>query len=312
LPVKVPVFHIKELNGGMVIVKMGGQETKSLYIRDKDSINWVLRSVDKSFEKNMPALVKKTFMKRYYEDMVSASYPYGALIVAVLAKALKINAPDPVLFYIPDDTAFGQYRQFFANTVCMLERTDPGFEHSPTVQTDTVLKRMATSKRYRIDDSSYLKIRLLDMLVADWDRHKDQLKWGVKQYEGDTIYYPIPRDRDQAFYYSDGLSLKIIHLMGTKYMVGFKKSTSKLRYLNYKSWELDKALLKTLDEKDWRKIILDFQRTMSDAVLLAAVNALPLEARQKDAGMILAKLKARRDNLPNDAMKYYAFISNNN
>jgi hypothetical protein len=312
LPVKMPVFDIRKENAGMVIVKLGGTQTKSLYMRDKDSINWVLRSVDKSFEKSMPGLVKKTFLKRYYQDMVSASYPYGALIAASLAKALGINAPQPTLFYVPDDDAFGEYRLVFAHTVCMLEKSEPSFDNTPTENTDTVLKRIGETKRYRVDDTSYLKVRLLDMLIADWDRHKDQLKWGVMKYDGDTVYYPIPRDRDQAFYYSNGLSLKFMHLFGIKYMAGFTNSTSKVRQLNYKSWELDRTLLKNLDEKDWRRIILAFQQTMNDNVLLSAINELPVEVRQKDAQMIFEKLKARRNNLAKDAMKYYAFIAKKN
>ena len=308
LGIKMPIFDIKTVNGGMVIVKMGGQQTKSLYMRDKDSINWVLRSVDKSFDKAMPGFVKKTVIKKYYQDMVSASYPYGALIVAALAKALGIYAPDPRLFYIPDDEAFGKYRKVFAHTVCMLEKVEPGFDNTPTEITDTVLKRIQTSRQYRIDDTSYLKIRLLDMLVADWDRHKDQLRWGVRGYNTDTVYYPIPRDRDQAFYYSDGISIKVIHTFGTKYMAGFTGSTGKVRQLNYKSWDLDKILLKNLDEKDWQRIILAFQQMMSDDALLSAVNALPVEARQQDAEMIFKKLKSRRDKLPKDAIKYHAFL----
>ena len=312
LQVKMPVFDISRENGGMVIVKLGGRQTKSLYMHDKGGIQWVLRTVDKSFEKFIPRSLKHTFVEKDFQDMVSASYPYAALIVPTLAKALGLNAPDPKLFFVPNDTAFGEYRQAFANTVCTLEKSEPSLDNTPTESTDSVLKKITGTTNYRVDDSDYLKARLLDMLIGDWDRHKDQYKWGIFKYKAETVFYPIPRDRDQAFYHSNGLSLKFMRLFAVKYMTGFTTNTRKLRQLNYKAWDLDKTILGKLDEQQWRRIIHEFQQTMNDDVLLSAVYALPAEVNQKDAGMIFTKLKARRDHLAKDVMKYYAFVSKRN
>jgi hypothetical protein len=49
-----------------------------------------------------------------------------------------------------------------------------------------------------IDEAEYIKARLFDMLIGDWNRNEDQWRWG--EYKKKKIVYkPIPRDRDQAF-----------------------------------------------------------------------------------------------------------------
>ncbi len=60
----------------------------------------------------------------------------------------------------------------------------------------------------RWTQEAVLRARLLDMLIADWDRHFDQWRWATRDTGQGKLYIPIPRDRDQAFFYSDGLILK--------------------------------------------------------------------------------------------------------
>ena len=67
---------------------------------------------------------------------------------------------------------------------------------------------MVEDNDHRADQKAVLKARLLDMLIADWDRHFDQWKWGTRDTGKGRIYYPIPKDRDQALAYSDGFIVK--------------------------------------------------------------------------------------------------------
>jgi len=38
---------------------------------------------------------------------------------------------------------------------------------------------MKESNRHTVDQYQYLKSRLFDMLISDWDRHEDNWRWGV-------------------------------------------------------------------------------------------------------------------------------------
>ena len=310
LPVKMKIFFIDKEKGGLTITELGGgQQTKSLRMKDKDSIEWVLRTVDKDVEKAMPGFLAKTMAKKIVQDMVSGAHPYAPLTVAHLAKTLKLAAPDPQLFYVPEDPSFGEYKMMFKDQVCMLERADPTFDNSDSKSTETLYENLLEEQDNRVEDKMLLQARLLDMLIADWDRHQDQWKWGENKKGKGTLYYPIPRDRDQAFFLAKGLLVKIVRPFAMKHLVGFTDTDKKLKNLNFKSWSFDRTLLNQLDEEDWKTGIRDFQAALSDDVLKEAISKMPPEVVAKDGQEIFEKLKKRRDELMEYGMKYYEFLS---
>lgn len=302
-PVKMPVF---KLDTTKAIVELGGgQQTKSLKFKDKDSVEWVLRTVDKDVEKALPSFFRNTFVERIVQDMVSGAHPYAALAVAELARMLSLAAPYPTIYYVADDPGLGPYRSLFAHSVCMLERSEPTYDNSNAIDTEDMVEELIQAGYRSINDTQLLKARLLDMLVGDWDRHHDQWKWGKESQE----YYPVPRDRDQAFFFSNGLLVSIARLFSMKHLVGFRPENRKIRHLNRKSWKFDRQLLGDLEENDWLRIISEFRETINDKALRQAVNRLPPEIREKDGQRILNTLTKRRNALGEDAMKYYYWLS---
>jgi hypothetical protein len=154
-----------------------------------------------------------------------------------------------------------------------------------------------------------LKARLLDMLVADWDRHADQWRWGSYKFRGDNYYYAIPRDRDQAFFQTNGTLPGFIRIFGAKHINNFRKESTRLKNLNFKSWGFDKTFLNELDAAAWQKIILQFQASLSDSVIQGAVKNLPHEVYAIGGETLTRKLISRRNTLSGNVMKYYNFIS---
>ena len=53
---------------------------------------------------------------------------------------------------------------------------------------------------HRADQFAVLRARLLDIIIGDFDRNLDQWKWATSDTGKGKLYYPIPRDRDQAFF----------------------------------------------------------------------------------------------------------------
>ena len=78
------------------------------------------------------------------------------------------------------------------------------------IGTDEVILKLAKDEKYKIDEKSWIKARLFDMLIGDWDRHHDQWKFEEKKENGSVIYSPIPKDRDQAFTKYDGFITGIL------------------------------------------------------------------------------------------------------
>jgi len=305
-PVRMPVFNIQKTNGGFTIVELGGgQQTKSLKLKDKNGIEWSLRTVDKDVEKALQPHLRKTFVRRIVQDMVSASHPYASLTVSPMAKAANVVAPSPTLYFVPDDPALGEFQSIFANTVCTLEEREPTPDRSETENTEDVLEEIMEENNHLVMQEQVLRARLLDMLVADWDRHIDQWRWGRIDSGKTKHYYVIPRDRDFAYFNSGGLLTKIVSTISIPHMRGFTKESKGLKKLNSKTWFFDHNFLNELDAESWKRIITEFQQSISDSVIHDAITHIPPEVYAISGKEIESKLRSRRDGLLKNGIKYY-------
>jgi hypothetical protein len=309
-PVNMKVFNINKERGGLTAVGLGGgTQTKSLRLKDKKGKEWVLRSVDKIPTGALPPEFRGTISPDLVKDFNSASHPYAPLTIPELAKALDIVVPHPELFFVPDDPLLGFYRPYFANTVCMLEERDASFEASETKSTAKVFNHLVDENDHRADQFAVLRARLLDIVIGDFDRNMDQWKWATTDTGKGKLYFPIPRDRDQAFFYSDGLLLRRSSKKLLPFLVGFRKEIPQVNWFNYTARDFDRLFLTDLDEKEWEKTIADVQKHLSDSVIATAVKKLPKEIYPIDGKTIGDKLVNRRNALTKAGITYYRFIS---
>jgi hypothetical protein len=309
-PVRFKVFHINEEMPGYKVESLkGGKQSKSLHIRDKNGKTWVLRTVNKDVENVLPPNVRETFAQDIVSDILSASDPYGALGVPPLSEALGIAHASPRYFFVPDDPALGQYRAFFANSVCMLEEAAATVNDEKAISTQKMFNKLLDDNDHLVDQGKFLKARMLDFLIADFDRHFDQWKWGAIDTGKGKVYYPIPRDRDQAFFYSDGLLMKLATRTKLTYMQGFKYNMPKVKKMGYVARDLDRLYLNDLDANEWRRSLADLKRDLTDDVIATAASSFPPEISAMDSATFAAKLRSRRDLLPKKGMIYYRFLS---
>lgn len=332
-PVEMKVFKISEEKGGLSIISLGGgKQTQSLRLRDKNGKDWMLRTVDKLATRAIPKNLRGTFAEDIALELNSASYPYAPLIIPPLADALDLAAPHPKLFFVPDDPAFGVYRTTFANKVCMLEERNAVndslemklirrlFNQVPkeinlskeTDETKTTAKffdKMLEENDHRPIQEEVLKARLLDIVVGDFDRHLDQWRWGSVDTGKGKIYYPIPRDRDQAYFYSDGFLLKGLSRRALPFLKGFRHDIPKIDWLGYSAKDFDRLFLTDLDADEWKTIIAETGQKLTDSVIRKSINELPPEIARISGNTIAEKMISRRNLLSTEGMSYYHFIS---
>jgi hypothetical protein len=308
--VNMPVFHLDKVKGGLKITGLGGgKQTKSLKLEDSNGGEWTLRTIDKDPEKAIPENFRNTLGADIVQDLISASHPYSALVIPELAKANGTVVAQPEFFFVPDDPAFGFYRPIFANTVCMFESRNPTIDGSEAKSTGKLLEKMVADNDHRADQKAVLRARLLDMLVADWDRHFDQWRWGTKDTGRGRLYYPIPKDRDQALGYSDGLLVKFVSDNKLPFLKGFRNDIPTINWLNWSARDFDRIFLNQLSGDDWSAVIKQFQANLSDSVINRAVAEFPSEIYAIDGQTIIDKLKSRRNLMEKEGMRYYHFIS---
>ena len=213
--VEVPVLDIGKEKGGLDIIKLGGgNQTKSLRFEASDGKQYVLRLLEKDASKLIPSEYRSNFVKKVMQEGISGSHPYAAFVVPDLADAAGVYHTNPKLMFVPKDPRFGIYERDFGNKLALFEeraaneQSDaPYFGNAPDViNTPKMLKNLYKDNDNYVDQESVLKARLLDMLLSDWDRHDDQWRWAEFNHKGKgKTYKPIPRDRDQVFYISEGL-----------------------------------------------------------------------------------------------------------
>ncbi|MFT5749846.1 MAG: hypothetical protein ACI93S_001117 [Ancylomarina sp.] len=318
-PIKVHVFDIGKEKGGLKIIKRGGgQQTRSLRLVAKDGKEYVLRSVDKYTEKAVPTNLQKTFAAQIVQDGISDSYPYAALAVPKMAEAAGVYHTHPKIVYVPDDPRFGIYQEGFKNELFLFEERPSGdWSDSELfggtkkiISTHKLLKKRYKNSKMKVDEEAVLRARLFDIFLNDWDRHDDQWRWASFEQNGKTIVRPIPRDRDQVFFFSDGEIPKIMRRKWIlpKFQV-FDSITENVSGLGFNSRYFDRSFLSSQTKEDWIKMAHELSVKLSDKVIEAAILDLPSEVYPLSGEIIIAKLKGRRDNLPQMAEEFYSFLA---
>jgi len=309
-PVKLKVFDINTEHGGLKIEGLGGgNQTRSLHMKDTAGVKWSLRTLNKDPAKAIPANFRNTFAADIVQDMISAANPYGALPVPALAAALGLVHATPQYFVVPDDYSLGIYRNVFANTMCMLEEQDPTLDGSKGKSTFKMFNKLRDNDNHKVDQQLFLKARMLDFLIADYDRGHNQWKWGTIDTGKQKIYYPIPHDRDQSLFYSDGLVMKYATWRRLPFLKGFRYDIPRVQWLGYVARYIDRAYLNEIDANQWQQTLQEFKNELSDSVIHESVKKFPPEIASLDSSKVAAKLISRRDLLPDRSMVYYKFLS---
>lgn len=310
-PITVPVLNLSTEKGGLKPVKQGGgKQTRSLRVEDPQGRQYALRSVQKFItSKTLPADLQSEAAEDLVADGISASYPYAALSVPVLAEAAGVPYLKVKLVYIPDDPKLDTFRKDFANLLAYFEERLPE-EVEKGYDTDEVADKLKEDNDNSVDQKALLRARILDMFVMDFDRHEDQWEWAAVDKEKGKQYYPIPKDRDQAWYTNQGV---IPHIVQWPWLVpqleGFKAKARNINRWNFAARNLDRFFLNSLTADDWRQAVEEFIPKMTDAVIDKAMNQQPPEIRPISAYKIAATLKERRKHLLEEVMQYYHFLA---
>lgn len=310
-PLNFPVLDIHKEKGGLRITQRGGgMQTRSLRMEDAQGVEWALRSLKKDPRNALPEEFRETFAKDVVQDQISSSNPYAPPVVASLAEAAGIPHSNPAFVYLPKDTSLGIYEGSFGGDVYLLEEREP--VKDKTYNTEKTLGQLHGDNDNKVDQEKVLHARLLDMLVGDWDRHDDQWRWGVVKDKEDKskTFYPIPRDRDQAFFVSQGV---LPWIASRKWALpkfqGFKDHFRDINGFNFNARYFDRSFMNQLSEQQWQDHVHQLHGQMTDSVLLAAVRLFPDTVRAMVGDETFNKMKARREVLEPAAMKYYRFLA---
>ena len=319
IPVEVPVFDFQNDQGELEIVKKGGGgQTKSLRLENKDEQQWVLRSIEKDPSKVIPEVVKMQLAVDVAQDQMSAYLPWAALSVPRLADAVGIYHTNPQIVYLTKDPRLGSYKDDVWEGLYLFEERPNGdrrdvesFGRSrDIIGTPDMFDEILDDHDNQVDQEHFLKCRLFDVYINDWDRHEDQWRWAGFKDGDEYIYRAVPRDRDQTFFLNEGFFPWISsRKFALRMNQGFKYEIKDMGGLIMQGKWLDRRFLSGLSKEEWIKAAGQMQAGLTDEVITAAVYDMPQQIAEVKGNTTIAKLQARRDQLPAFAEAYYSIIS---
>ncbi|MEO6327453.1 MAG: hypothetical protein ABIO55_00900, partial [Ginsengibacter sp.] len=318
-PIAFPIFMLDTAYGGLTPYKEGGgHQSKSLHLQTKEGKQYVMRSVDKTLKVIIPKIFHNTFIEHIADDEISMSHPYASLTVPLMADAAKIYHTNPRYVFIPRQPALDSFNQKYGNELYLLEERPDGDwstaahlgNFSEFVSSEKVRKIIAEDNRVEIDQPAFVKARLFDMFLGDWDRHEDQWKWAPVKGNDRIVYVPVPVDRDQPYSKFDGLLLKsAISAAGAKYLQSFDYDIPYPEGFSYERRNIDRYFTNRMTADEWQHLATELRQQLTDNVIEKSIQQVPPEIFSISGNEIIAKLKSRREHLEEYATKYYMFIA---
>jgi hypothetical protein len=323
--IEAPLVLLDTLYGGLTPVKKGGgNQSNSIRLEDKNGKQYVMRALKKSATRFLQSVafqnehVTEKFNDTYTEDLLldfyTSAHPYTPFVVDNLSKPIGVYHTNPKLFYIPKQNRLGEYNEEFGNALYMIEeRAASGHgglksfgKSNKVISTDDLLKNLRKNKDYVVDEKAYIRARLFDLLIGDWDRHADQWRWAEFKIENKTIYRPIPRDRDQAFSNYDGLILTTITRLipSVRLMQTFDKEIRSIKWFSDEPYPLDLAFIQSNNNKDWLNQASFIQEHLTNEIIDKAFADIPDGVNDETIEKIKKLLIHRKTQLQVTAQTY--------
>jgi hypothetical protein len=313
--VSVEVLNLQTFAGGLKpLFRVGGQETKGLAMKGKDGRDYTFRAIVKDPTSILPEELRDTWARNIVQDQMAAQQPASPFVVDELMAAAGLLRTEQRLMVMPDDPALGEFRKDFAGLVGQVYEfpgavsdKNPGFQGATEVlKHEPFYKRITASPDEQPDTRVFLRARLFDLMIGDWDRHRDQWRWA--KFPGNPLWEPIPDDRDQAFSRYDGLVLAlararvpILQTYGDRY--------PGMKGLTWNGWEQDRQFFAGVERSVFKEVAADLKARITDEVIERAVHRMPPEYFKIDGARLIHDLKGRRDLLPKAADAFYDHLA---
>lgn len=315
-PFQAPVLDLAGFAGGLTpVARTGGQQTRALRFRAADGREFFFRSLDKDPSTVLPPDLRGTVAGSVVQDQTKSALPTAPPVVARLLAAAGIPHSDPLVVALPDDALLGEFRPVFAGLLGTLEERVGGSGPAAhwggateIIDTDSLIARVDRSTDDRVDARSFLKARLFDILIGDWDRHRDQWRW---LRFGDSLprrWQPVPLDRDQAFAKYDGLLLSLARQVAPQ-LTNYGPDFPRMVGATWNGRDLDRRFLVGLDRPVWDSLVRSLRAALRDSVIREAVRALPPEHYTIIGVTLNDWLRVRRDLLSEAAGGYYRLLA---
>lgn len=313
-PIKVPVLDPISFAGGLKPVSKGSVKANSLYLYDYSGMAYRFRKLRKTKTRFLPDELYVFLVEDVIEELFSTTNPLAVRLASPLINAVDVIKTNAELCYLKDSPLLGEYRGEFSGEIGTIEFYPDNRESDVSIagadsifSTNELYRKLLKNVNYDVDDKEYLKARLLDIYLGDWDRHSEQWLWAEYDLGQERSFEPIALNRDQAFCRFDGLvpwtATKIVPevVSCTPYYYRIKKLTWSGRHL-------DRSFLNSITKRKWDSLTNYVYESISDSVIEYALSLFPSGVPEEDRNWQRNVIFSRRNKLKRAAEKYYNLL----
>lgn len=315
IPVEVPVVSLERFRGGVRTV----QEVpnyQALILKDSVDNLYLMKLLGGSTSFWQSAFFRDsynrkdfqgTYLNTFIGDAYTMIHPYTFLASEYMAGKAGLNTTRPKIYAVgenerPDTTAS---RWDWKNRLVMISDLPDLNADIQILSTEEMLEKVKASPRWQVNQAQYIRSRLFDMLIGDWNKVPENWAWEASAEGDGVLFNPIVIDRNHAFTKVDGLLYQqLLNTLGLSFIVNYEAEVKTLIRRNALGFPLDMALVGGCDESVWQKEATFLQQKLTDEVIEQAFSLLPPEIIKEDIGLLRDKLKRRRELLPEMARRY--------
>jgi len=317
-PVTVRTTSLDHLAGGLSI---GGQLPKlhALILKGDNKSQYLMKPLggsssfleSKFFE---DVYEREDFKNTYLNEFITEAYtiihPYIFIAADRLAKDAQLGDSDPYIAYLTQMNS--------SDTISdgsNLENKLVSISRIPDIDTegilnniDTLLDKLHKDNFAKVDQEKYIKARLFDMLIGDWNKIAENWYW-IPITDGDsTTYIPQSLDRSHAFSKVDGVFFKeLLNMLGVGFITNYESNLKNVKKFNKLSYPLDIAITQSCTASEWQVQAQKLKQLLTDDVIDEAFSRLPKEMQNEETNLIKTNLKLRKKNLDDIALEYYKY-----
>lgn len=319
VPIAVPSTTLDRFNGGVEVMDQA-EDFHGLLLKGKDDKLYLLKPlggstsfIESDFFQEMynKADFEDTYLDQFIGDAYTIINPYTFIAADHLAQAANLPSTNSRIYYLPahstNDTIAtgGKIEDRLVSIRDMLDVK----ARKNVIFTQQLLDSLKLSDRYQIDRDIYIRERLFDMLIGDWNKIPENWNWQARQ-EGDSIIFsPIVIDRNHAFTKVDGFLFKqMLSVLALGFITDYEGEFKHIKKLNSLGFALDMSLTHGSDDNVWLEQAKYLQNSITDAVIDDAFNHLPTGIESAETDTIKINLKRRRELLADVANQYYNIL----
>ncbi len=315
-PIQAPVLDLQNDKGGLTPVRKVGQaQTLGLAFKGGDGRAYTFRSLHKHPERMLPQMWRDRYPAHIVQDATSGTHPAAAVILPVLAEAAGVPDTHPRFVIMPDDPALGQFRKEFANEFGTFDEYplpagggNPGFMGATKILTTEKLWPLwMEGPETRIDSRAFLRARILDLWLDNFDRHGGQWRW--MKLPGKDLLQPLPEDPDMVLVHHDGRVMNSVRNYLPRLLRFTENYSKRLDGPLMNSFAVDRWLLADLKAQDFEDEARELQGRFTDEVIEQALRKMPPEWYAIDGADAVAALKTRRENLVDYVLRVYRYYA---